>query len=328
MKKFKIAIAGSTAYTRQMAEALMENENFEICWILTPSPKKIGRKQILTSNPLDNFAQENKIKSFLIQNKIEKDQLLPQLSKEEIDFLLVVDFGYFVPNWLLKLAKIAPLNIHPSALPKWRGSSPGQFVLLFQDYENFGGKNSAVTLMEMNNKLDQGPIIHQEFFEISDNWDQTDYYQAAFDLMAQVLAEKILSFAKNEKKEIQANNSPTPTAGRIKKEDLFLEWKLLKDLINDNNEKTKLQKSDNLLESILADNNFCKNKIDQINFVKNACKAFYQWPNLWTIVPTNKGQKRMKILSTFRKENNLVLDLVQIEGKNSCLWREIKNFIS
>ena len=219
MKKLKIAIAGSTTYTRQMAEVLFENKNFEICWVLTPSPKKIGRKQILTSNPLDDFAQENKIKSFLIDNKIEKDQLLAKLTEEEIDFLLVVDFGYFVPNWLLKLAKIASLNIHPSALPKWRGSSPGQFALLFQDYEHFGGKKSAVTLMEMNNKLDQGPIIHQEFFDISDNWDQTDYYQAAFDLMAQVLAEKILQFAQNGKKEIKAENRSTTTEKQINKDD-------------------------------------------------------------------------------------------------------------
>ena len=328
MKKLKIAIAGSTTYTRQMAETLFDNKNFEIASIITPSPKRIGRKQLLISNPLDNFAQENKIESFYIENKIEKEKLLPQLEKQTIDFLLVVDFGYFIPSWLLKIPKIAPLNIHPSALPKWRGSSPGQFALLFQDYENFGGENSAVTLMEMNNKLDQGPIIYQEFFKISDNWDQTDYYQAAFDLMAQVLVEKILDFAKNGKKDIQPKDSPTPTAGRIKKEDLFLEWEIIKQLISDKTKKVELKKSENLLESILVNHNFCKNKIDQVNFVKNASKAFHQWPNLWTIVPTVKGEKRMKILSAYREDNNLVLDLVQIEGKNSCLWREVKNFIS
>lgn len=328
MKKLKIAIAGSTTYTRQMAETLSGNEKFEITSIITPSPKRIGRKQLLTSNPLDNFAQKNKIECFYIENKIEKEKLLSQLEKQTIDFLLVVDFGYFIPSWLLKIPKIAPLNIHPSALPKWRGSSPGQFALLFQDYDAFGGRNSAVTLMEMNNKLDQGPIIHQEFFEISDNWDQTDYYQAAFDLMAQVLAEKILQFAEDRKKEIQTENSPTSTAKRINKEDLFLEWEIIKQLISDKNKKVEPKKSENLLESILANHDLCKNKIDQVNFVKNASKAFYQWPNLWTIVPTVKGEKRMKILSAYREDNHLVLDLVQIEGKNSCLWREVKNFIS
>lgn len=328
MKKLKIAIAGSTAYTRQIAETIFSDENFEITWILTPAPRKIGRKQILTENPLHSFAQENKIESFLLDKKIEKDKLLPQIEDKEIDLLLVVDFGYFVPGWLLKFPKIAPLNIHPSWLPKWRGSSPGQFALLFQDQEQFGGKKSAVTLMEINNKLDQGPIIHQEFFEISENWDQTDYYQAAFDLICETLTEKILTFAEDRKKEIQPEANSTPVAGRVNKDDLFVEWEILEQLMSENNKKVAVKDSKKLLESLLADGEFSKNKIDQVNFVKNASKAFAQWPNLWTIVPTAKGEKRMKILSAHRENNSLVLDRVQIEGKNSCLWQEIKNFIS
>ena len=328
MTKFKIAIAGSTAYTRQIAETILQDENFEISWILTPSPRKIGRKQILTENPLDNFAKEKQIETFSLDKRIEKEVLWPQIEKKRIDFLLVVDFGYFIPNWLLQFPKIAPLNIHPSWLRRWRGSSPGHFPILFQDYEHFGGKNSAVTLMEMNNGLDQGPIIHQEFFEIAENWDQADYYQAAFDLISRVLTEKIIAFATNEKKETQSEKSPTPTARRIDKNDLFLDWQIIQQLSSEQNKKAELKESQNLLETILASEKFSSNKEKQINFVKNACQAFSTWPNLWTIVPTNKGNKRMKILSAHKKANVLVLDRVQIEGKNSCQWQEIKNFIS
>jgi methionyl-tRNA formyltransferase len=71
--------------------------------------------------------------------------------------LLVVDFGYLIPTWLLQLPAIAPLNIHPSELPKWRGSSPGQFALLFK---NLGRETTqtAVTLMVMNEGLDQDQL--------------------------------------------------------------------------------------------------------------------------------------------------------------------------
>ena len=328
MTKFKIAIAGSTAYTRQIAETIWQDENFEISWILTPSPRKIGRKQILTENPLHNFAKEKEIETFLLDKKIEKEVVWPQIEEKEIDFLLVVDFGYFIPNWLLNFPKIAALNIHPSWLPKWRGSSPGQFAILFQDYENFGGKKSAVTLMQMNNELDQGPIIHQEFFEIDENWDQADYYQAAFDLISKVLTEKIITFATNKQKEIQSEKSPTPTARRVNKDDLFLDWQIIQQLSSEQKEKVEVKESQNLLKTILANEKFSSNKEKQINFVKNACLAFSTWPNLWTIIPTKKGKKRMKILSAHKKANSLVLDRVQIEGKNSCQWHEIKNFIS
>jgi methionyl-tRNA formyltransferase len=333
MKKYKLAIAGSTNYTRQIAENIAADDRFSIDWILTPKAKKVGRKQILQNNPLAQFAQENKIETFFLDKKIQKEELLPQIENQTIDFLLVVDFGYFVPSWLLKFPQIAPLNIHPSWLPRWRGSSPGQFALLFQDFtrdfqgEKIGGKKSAVTLMEMNQGLDQGPIIHQDFFEISENWLQNDYYQAAFDLICQNLGDKIIAFAETSQKTEQTENSPTPLARRVNKDDLFIDWKILEKMISEDSQKIEIKKSEKLLQSILADENFCQNKIEQIDFVKNAAKAFASWPNLWTVVSTQKGAKRMKILDAHRADNRLDLTLVQLEGKNSCLWNEIKNFI-
>jgi len=326
---YKIALAGSSKYTVMMAKALQADNRFRIVYTISPIPKLIGRKQVLTKNPLQAWAEANQITNFAVEKKIDVN-LQQQLSNSgEIDFLLVVDFGYLIPSWLLKLPKIAPLNVHPSLLPKWRGSSPGQFALLFK---NLAGETeqTAVTLMIMNEGLDQGPIITQLPFEIEENWTQNEYYDHAFKLIAEKLADLIDNLAQGKIiSQEQPTESPTITAKRLTKEDSFVAWSDLQKLMQAGLEKVRLSETStansSLLSSLLANEKICKDKKEQIQLIINASKAFNLWPNVWTEIETNHGQKRMKIFSCHINDQQLILDRVQIEGKNPCLFRECKN---
>lgn len=326
---YKIALAGSSKYTVMMAKALQADNRFRIVYTISPIPKLIGRKQVLTKNPLQAWAEANQITNFAVEKKIDVN-LQQQLSNSgEIDFLLVVDFGYLIPSWLLKLPKIAPLNVHPSLLPKWRGSSPGQFALLFK---NLAGETeqTAVTLMIMNEGLDQGPIITQLPFEIEENWTQNEYYDHAFKLIAEKLADLIDNLAQGKIiSQDQPTESPTITAKRLTKEDSFVAWSDLQKLMQAGLEKVRLSETStansSLLSSLLANEKICKDKKEQIQLIINASKAFNLWPNVWTEIETNHGQKRMKIFSCHINDQQLILDRVQIEGKNPCLFRECKN---
>ncbi len=314
MKKYTIAIAGSTQKTTLCAKTLLKDKSFEIVWILTPKAKPVGRKKIVTPNPLDAFARENKLPVTYIEKRIGDASTMSKFIVP--DFLLVVDFGYIVPSWLLKLPKIAPLNIHPSELPKWRGSSPGQFSILFND------KKSAVTLMKINDKFDQGPIIHQDFFEVDSSWNQENYYSHAFELICDGLGEKIRKFAENSKLAIsQPEISPTIMAKILKKDQTFVTWKIVKMAMEGENlgeEKLKLSK---LLLAALEHNRSIALTLER------ASKAFFPWPGLWTIIPTQKGEKRMKLLETVIINEKLILKTVQIEGKNPGLWEDVKNSV-
>jgi len=319
--KYTVAIAGSTKNTVLMAEALSRDPRFEIVATISPTPKLIGREQILTKNPLQIWSENQKLPAFLVEKKLEKTTFNEMKS---IDFLLVVDFGYLIPEWLLKLPKIAPLNIHPSLLPKWRGSSPGQFALLFQDLDK-NEKQSAVTLMIMNQGLDEGLILAQLPFKIEENWTQTEYYGTAFNLMGEKLADLISDFAEgNIQAQNQAEKSPTVIARRLNKEDGFIDFEnLLRMTADSDSERIAIKNQEKaLLRNLLSEQ---QDKTEQIKLVINASKAFSPWPGLWTMVKTNKGEQRMRIFSCHLAKNKLVLDQVQIEGKNPCLFNECKN---
>ncbi|MDQ3008056.1 MAG: hypothetical protein M3Q81_00495 [bacterium] len=314
---YTIAVAGSTTRTAQCLAALAVDPRFSITWVLTPEPRATGRQQRITPNPVHQFAQEHSLTSIQLHSKIDAQIKEKILSPEMVqpDFLLVVDFGYLVPEWLLALPKKAPLNLHPSLLPRWRGSSPGQFVLLW------GDDTSAVTLMIMNQALDEGAILHQESFAVNPAWRQNEYYAASFKLATAFLGSKIAEFAEGKiTPQPQPTATPTPIARRLNKEDSFIEWNVLQASIEGKQSESLSVTSELLRAANQRHQNWAVT-------LSQACKAFYPWPGLWTVIPTNKGQLRLKILSCQAQGEQLTLDQVQLEGKTTTNWSVVARIL-
>ncbi len=73
------------------------------------------------------------------------------------DFILVSDFGRILKTPLLKLPRVAPLNLHPSLLPLWRGAAPIERSIM-------AGGPYGLTLFVMDEGMDTGPVVLQEEF--------------------------------------------------------------------------------------------------------------------------------------------------------------------
>jgi len=308
----KIAVLGSTQYSAKCAEALIQSGLVNIPWIVTPIAKPVGKNKIVTCSPLEPFANKNGIHIVNVAGKIDTDLRNQIESLPKPDYLLVVDFGYFIPEWLLELPKIKPLNIHPSKLPKWRGSSPGQFALLF------GEKTSAVSIIEMTSTFDAGPIVTQHDFNVSPGWNYRQYYDFAYDLVCANLVADIEKHKRDEiKPAIQPEISPTITAHKLTRDDGFIPWELV----------VAAQKGSQLEKVNLPE--VLQKALDHhkspATMIEHAIRAFSPWPQVWTIVDTHKGKKRMKLLSAAIKNEKLVLEDVQIEGKEAAKWNEVRN---
>ncbi|MBP9700125.1 hypothetical protein KBD71_02490 [Candidatus Woesebacteria bacterium] len=303
---YSVWIAGTTTRTVSCALALLNDPRFEIHLIITPTPKPVGREQQITPNPLHQFATEHQLPVELVQRKID-----PQLQEKlqahaRPDFLLVVDFGYIVPQWLLDLPIIAPLNVHPSALPAFRGSSPGQFVLAS------GLEQSAVTLMVMDAQLDHGPIVAQFPFSVQEDWTASDYYHAAFELVGNTLADSIATFAEKKTSTPQPDVSPTPVARMLKRDDGFIPWDILKALRSGNSSPTPLP-----IHTLLG--------IDTTpQTVVNLWRGFHPWPGIWTQCQIGGTQKRVKILACSTSEDRLEITQIQVEGKTPQPFSQVQ----
>ena len=120
----------------------------------------IGRKQILTPPPVVAWAKNENI-TILQPDTLKNADTLALLTDEEWDMFIVVAYGKILPQWLIDKPKFGTLNVHPSLLPKLRGASPIRSAILTDQ------KNTGVTIMLMDDKMDHGPILMQSTTDTS-----------------------------------------------------------------------------------------------------------------------------------------------------------------
>lgn len=95
------------------------------------------------------------------------ENVLNILQNNEIDFIVLAGFLWFVPNYLLLNYEKNIINIHPSLLPKYGGKGMyGSRVheAVFQNKE----KESGITIHYVNGEYDKGDVIFQTTCEILD----------------------------------------------------------------------------------------------------------------------------------------------------------------
>ncbi len=159
----KLFFAGTPFFAKEILAYLLK-KGIRPDLILTQIEKPQNRGLKKAPSEVKIFAQNNNLK-ILELTKFDSDKIA-FLKKEKPDIILTAAFGKFFPYEVLKIPLFGCVNIHPSLLPKFRGPSPIQTVLLE------GEKETGVSIMLMNEKMDAGPIIYQKKVAITP---QDDY---------------------------------------------------------------------------------------------------------------------------------------------------------
>jgi len=80
-------------------------------------------------------------------------QFAGRLKGKNPDLLVIIAYGKIIPQTILDIPRVAPINVHGSILPKYRGASPIQSTLLNND------KETGITIMKMDATMDTGDMI-------------------------------------------------------------------------------------------------------------------------------------------------------------------------
>ena len=142
-----------------------------------------------------------------------------ELAKREIDLSLVAAYGKILPAEVLAVPRSGSLNVHPSLLPRWRGPTPIQAALLA------GDPVTGVTVIQMDAKMDHGPIIAQREFPLGDRaWTAPELSDALTDLGVVLLLEILEPWVLG-KIVPQPQDHEAATYSRIlKREDGHIDW--------------------------------------------------------------------------------------------------------
>ena len=97
------------------------------------------------------------------------------------DLILTLAYGQIIPQGLIDIPQYGCLNLHGSLLPKYRGAAPIQYALINND------KITGMSLMEMNDKMDEGRVYASNIIDIAEDDNATSLFvkmgEAAFELV-------------------------------------------------------------------------------------------------------------------------------------------------
>lgn len=155
----KIAFFGSDQFSVQslakLSSVKVNNpEKIESIHVITRSVKSRGRKsKSFIDLPIGNYCNHNDIP---ILRADSSSDILKILDNYQFDLTIAVSYGKLIPEEFLSSCRYGGLNVHPSLLPKYSGSSPIQYALLNND----GSTGCTIQTLHPN-KFDKGDIIEQ-----------------------------------------------------------------------------------------------------------------------------------------------------------------------
>ncbi len=152
--------------------------------------------------------------------KIRTPEFLADLKSFVPDLLVVAAYGRILPNPVLDLPRLMPINVHASLLPRHRGASPIEGAILAGDDE------SGVTIMRVIERMDAGPILLQRALPLAFDETQGTLKHKLAALGAQALLEAIAQFRAGTVTETPQDETLASYTTQIKKEDSVIDWSL------------------------------------------------------------------------------------------------------
>ena len=159
MKKQRVVYFGSPEFSLPPLKTLYLG-GYDIVGVYTQEPKKKFRGQKKYNTPVQQWAESQLLPVFT--PKILDDTSLKEFQSLKPDVAILFAYGKIVPlNWL-NTPLNGFINIHASLLPRWRGAAPVQRAIENND------KETGITIIKMNDKIDEGPILVQQNIEINE----------------------------------------------------------------------------------------------------------------------------------------------------------------
>lgn len=150
----RIVFMGTADFAVPSLQALV-NAGHEVLAVVTQPDKPQGRGQRLIASPIKIVAEHLGL-PVLQPRRVRAESFQAKMCAMQPDVFAVAAFGQIIPQTLLDLPRLAPINVHGSLLPKYRGAAPIQRAIMEGETE------IGVATMWMDATLDTGDILLME----------------------------------------------------------------------------------------------------------------------------------------------------------------------
>ena len=208
---------GTPIFAVPILKSLYQN-GYPVSVVYTQPPQKSQRGQKINKSLIQSLSETLNIKfrtPLSLKNNREEYEYLKKL---DADLGIVVAYGQIIPNEILNLTKKGFINIHASLLPKWRGAAPIQRSIINLD------KQTGITIMKINNKLDSGPICNSYKIDISNNENAEIISNKLSLLGAEKILDNIDNILDDEIEFKEQNHADATYANKIEKSEGKIDW--------------------------------------------------------------------------------------------------------
>jgi methionyl-tRNA formyltransferase len=216
MERLKVIFMGTPLCACPFLKFLIEKEN--VVGVFSGPDTKAGRNMKAHIPEVKELAIDNSI-NVLQPERLNDPVVIDKIKKMDPDLILVVAYGYKIPNEILSIPKFGSINIHFSLLPKYRGASPVSWAIIN------GEKNTGVTSFFISEKMDAGDIISQKEIKIYENDNAQTLMNKLIDLGIEVLDETINLIKTNKIKSRTQDVSLISYAPKLNKDLGKINWK-------------------------------------------------------------------------------------------------------
>ncbi len=213
-RDLRTVLLGTPDLAVPVLEAMIVN-GLNIVGVICETDKPVGRKQELEKPPVKVLAEEYGIPIYQPDNKEDLEKIVEDL---QVHYGVVAAYGKILTKKVLEEPPFGFLNIHPSMLPKYRGATPVQNVILN------GDEKTGVTIMKVTEEMDAGDILTQKECEIELNDTEGSLDMRLFIEGANLLMATLPLYLSGQiEPRVQDEKKATYTK-RLKKEDGLIDW--------------------------------------------------------------------------------------------------------
>ena len=301
MSDKRIVFMGTPEFAVPVLNELIKNYNVGL--VVSQPDREKDRKGNLLMTPTKKLAIDYNIDVYQ-PTKIKEEY--EKLLNYKPDIIITCAYGQILPNEILNYPKYGCINVHGSLLPKYRGGAPIHHAIIN------GEKETGITIMYMDSKMDSGDIIYQSKIEIGDNDNLDKIYKEMSFLGARTLLEILPQI-------FEGTNS------RIKQDETLVSFGL-----NITKEEEKIDFNQSSLR--------IHNKIRGLSSIPGAYalindKRMKIYESKLTDIPSKnvpgtivKIDKNGILVST--NDKDIIITDIKLEGKKRCLVKDFINGIN
>ncbi len=250
MKQFNnstipVVFFGSSHFVIPIIESL--RKKFDLSLVVTTEKYE--------HNAVPFYCTQNNIEYISVSNLSDKT-IRYTLYAIRCDVAVLAYFGLILPQNILDIFPKGIINVHPSLLPKYRGSTPGQAAILN------GDTTTGVTIIKLDKNVDHGPILVQKEEKILPSDTSETLYTRLFGIGAQLLEENLPQYIEGKLQLQEQDHTNATYTDHLTRQSGYFD-------INN-------PPSSDKLESMI--------------------RAYYPWPGVWATIRVKNKDLRIKIL--------------------------------